>query len=497
MDIASLRQLRRQPGYPSLVGAATVTRLADEMFSVGTVLLVLERTGSAALAGATIACVTLPSLLSGPVLGAWLDLTGRRRTIMVIDQILMATSLILLVTLTGSIPNWAVPLLGLIAGVTYPLSFGGFTSLIPLVVPKPLLAQANALEASSFNTALIAGPALAGTISAVADPAVSLTVEAVLTLGAIGLIVRIPSIEQRARRSGRSLRHVVRGGLLHLAATPQLRGVTATGMLGLAGIGLLTVAFPFMAVDVLDEPRSFAGYLWAAFAVGSTLGALTLVRLQSRWASERIVFGGAVLFGLLMFSWPLATTLPVALALVVIAGIADGPALTATFATRQRHTPRNLHGQIFVTAASLKVGSFSIGAALAGPTVLAFGSGGAIVVAACIEVAAGLSGLLLSRASTPRWLERAHQQAVAEATLEELDEDHGVDPERERKGDRPAVEVALDHRATAEAAGTGTADAEGTGESRVLARMEQDQEDQHDRDDHLDYREQRVHERGL
>ena len=49
-------------------------------------------------------------------------------------------------------------MLGLIAGVTYPLSFGGFTSLIPLVVPRPLLAQANALEATSFNTALIAGP---------------------------------------------------------------------------------------------------------------------------------------------------------------------------------------------------------------------------------------------------------------------------------------------------------------------------------------------------
>ena len=61
-----------------------------------------------------------------------------------------------------------------------------------------------------------------------------------------------------------------------------------------------------MALDVLGEPRSFGGYLWAAFAVGSTLGALTLVRLQSRWPSERIVFGGAMLFGLLMLTWPLA-----------------------------------------------------------------------------------------------------------------------------------------------------------------------------------------------
>ena len=62
----TLRVLARQPGWPALVTGGTVARLADEMFSVAVVLLVLERTGSAALAGATVAAVTLPSLVSGP-----------------------------------------------------------------------------------------------------------------------------------------------------------------------------------------------------------------------------------------------------------------------------------------------------------------------------------------------------------------------------------------------------------------------------------------------
>ena len=62
----------------------------------------------------------------------------------------------------------------LLAGITWPLSFGGFTSLIPVIVPDELLAQANALEATSFNLAIIAGPALAGTISAIWGPAASL-----------------------------------------------------------------------------------------------------------------------------------------------------------------------------------------------------------------------------------------------------------------------------------------------------------------------------------
>ena len=47
MDRDSLRRLRAQPGYLTFVSAATLARVSDEMFSVGVVLLVLDRTGSA------------------------------------------------------------------------------------------------------------------------------------------------------------------------------------------------------------------------------------------------------------------------------------------------------------------------------------------------------------------------------------------------------------------------------------------------------------------
>jgi MFS family permease len=102
-----------------------------------------------------VAAITLPSLLTGPLLGAWLDLTGRRRRLMVVDQLLIASMLIALIFAVGHTPNWVVPLIVLAAGLTYPLSFGGFTSLIPQIVPAELLTPANALEASSFNAALV------------------------------------------------------------------------------------------------------------------------------------------------------------------------------------------------------------------------------------------------------------------------------------------------------------------------------------------------------
>src|SRR5437763_8312452 len=110
MSAAPLGRLRRHPGYPLFWATATITRLADDMFSVGVVLLVLDRTGSAGLAGATVAAVTLPSVVSGPILGAWLDRTGRRRRVMMLDQVLAATSLIGRVALAGVAPHGTRPL---------------------------------------------------------------------------------------------------------------------------------------------------------------------------------------------------------------------------------------------------------------------------------------------------------------------------------------------------------------------------------------------------
>ena len=398
MDRDSLRRLRAQPGYLKFLSAATLARVSDEMFGVGVVLLVLDRTDSPGLAGATVAAITLPSLVSGPLLGAWLDLTGRRRTLMVVDQIVIATVLVALVLLIGHAPTWLIPLVVVPAGITYPLSFGGFTSMIPTLVPGELLPPANAVETTSFNAALVIGPALAGTLSAVAGPATPLLVEAALALAALALIVRIPGLDSPPERADeRTLWGIAVDGLRQIVLVPQLRGVTGAAAFGMAGLGLLTVAFPLFAVDHLGVERSASGYMWAAFAVGSTLGALSLVRIQRRFPAERIVVAGYATFGVLMLSWPLAGSLPVLLVLIALASMVDGPALAAQFAVRQQYVPPSLYGQVFTSAVGLKVGSFALGAALAGAVVTGLGSAEALVLAATLQIVAAVVGVTLMR----------------------------------------------------------------------------------------------------
>jgi MFS family permease len=404
MDRASLVALRGQPGYARFFLAATTARVADEMFSVGVVLLLLERTGSAALAGLTVAAITLPSVVTAPLLGAWLDLTGRRRGLMAYDQIGITVALVGIVLAAGNAPSVVVLALAFLTGLTYPVSFGGFTSLIPALVPDELLAPANALETTSFNAALVLGPALAGTLAGVFSPETALLTEAALSLVALALLLAVPGLNtagRAARTTLPALLGVAREGLRQLIDVPALRGVTAAGSISVAGIGILPVAFPLFCVEQLGEPRNATGYLWAAFAVGSTLGALSLVSLQRRLAPDRIVFVAIAVFGGLVLLWPLAGSLAAMLALVALAGLADGPGLAATFAVRQRLVPRRLHGQVFTTAAGLKVGSFALGAAAAGPLVEAVGPSGALAACALAQLVASAVGVGLSRLPAP------------------------------------------------------------------------------------------------
>jgi sugar phosphate permease len=106
-----------------------------------------------------------------------------------------------------------------------------------------------------------------------------------------------------------------------------------------------------------------------------------------------VVLAGLTLLGLLLATWPLAPSFPAVLLLVALAGVLEGPAFAATFTTRQRWSPAELRGQIFTTAASLKLGAFAIGAALAGPVVDRLGPGGALLAAGTVHLLAALLGM--------------------------------------------------------------------------------------------------------
>jgi predicted MFS family arabinose efflux permease len=384
----------RAPGYARFYCAALLARTSNEMFPVAVVLLILDRTGSAGLAGAAVAAFTLPSVVTGPVLGAWLDRSRHPVRAIAIDQAVSGAGFVAL-AFAAEGADWAVLILAALAGVTSPLSAGGFTSLLPSIVPGRDLDSANRLEAAGFNSAVVAGPALAGALAVAGGPFAAVLGQGVLKLAALVLVLGIPLARRSPPAAEPSILQTALAGIRHVVRTPPLLAITVAGGIALGGRGLLTLAFPFFAAEELGVTRDFSAYLWTAFAAGSAVGVFALARLYARLAPEHAALRGIAWAGLVMLLWPLADAPALALALVALAGAAYGPGLAATFGVRQRWTPPGLHGQVFTTSASLKPGSFAIGAAAAGPLVVELGAPGTLLVAAALQILAFGAGTLL------------------------------------------------------------------------------------------------------
>jgi MFS family permease len=387
------------------------------MLPVAVVLLLLDRTGRPSLAGAAVAAASLPSMLTGPVLGAWLDRTRHRRSALAANQLLLASALVGMLLLAGRSPAWVVLSLAVAGGIGAPMQTGGITSMIPLLVPAGLLRRANALEASSFNSAAVLGPALAGGAAARFGPAAAMGLEAAIAVVSLLAIARMPPVAAVSGEGPGSLVAAVRSGLAHLARTPVLRGVTVTTSIEFGAQGLLPLALPLLS-ERLGAGRAAAGYLYAAIELGGILGAFLAVRLAAGWRPERLVLVGTALTSVGIGALAVVPKFPLALAVAAATGLAVGPSFAALFAVRQEWSPASLRAQIFTTAASLKVGAFAVGAALAGPAAASFGTRGAVLATAVIGLFAVPAGLAASMSRPGATTTPATAHATARATAQ-------------------------------------------------------------------------------
>jgi MFS family permease len=390
LPLQSLRTLR---GLPTYYTAATLARVGDEMVAFTLVLLVLERTGRPQLAGLTAAAYAFPAVLTGPLLGAWLDRTTHRRTALALNQAVLVLTML---AVAGRAPVWVTPLLAASAGATLPMVSGGFTSMLPALVPAALLPRANAVEAASFGLATICAPAAAATIAAAVSVEAAVAVIAVSASASILVIARLPALPPVPRAQREPFLGAVAGGLVQLFRSPPLRASTVASTLALGAGGVLLVTLP-LHVTELGHPAAASGYVWTALELGSVVAALLAGRWLGRWRPERVVLVAVAAYGLAALSWPLAPDLTVLLALAAVAGLLEGAMMPAMLTARQLYSPPELQGRVSTTAASLRLGVMALGQLLGGLLVPVIGTYAALAgVAAGLLLGSGL-GVLAGR----------------------------------------------------------------------------------------------------
>lgn len=387
-------------GVSALLVSATVSRLADQAAGIALVLVVIARTHEPGLAGLVAAAFTVPALVTGPVIGAFLDQLRGKRALFAASQATLAAALAAVVVLAGHAPGAVLIAAGLLAGLTAPVLTGGFSSLVPLVVPPGGLRRANALDAASYNVAGLAGPALVAAIAGAAGAGPALS--AVAGMAALGLLL-VPAVPMAAgshqprpagagpqpagRAAAGSLCTAVAGGLRLVRDVPLLRSATIATTVSQFAQGLLPVALPLLAVR-LGHPDSAGAWLLTALSAGGLAGSLAGGWLLARCTAPAVLVTATAVCGACLAAVAAAAGFGPAMGLAALAGVTDGPILTSTLAIRQHTVPPGRYAQVVATAASLKTGAYALGAAAAGLLAAALSARQLVLLAGIGQLAA-------------------------------------------------------------------------------------------------------------
>ena len=337
----------------------------------------------------------------GPVLafaflgGTLADARDRRLMVLLTEAVFMVASALLLANALLPAPKlWAIYAVAALQAGLFALQRPSLDALLPRLVPADELTTAAALTGLRGTVGLLAGPALAGVLIALAGLPVTYGAD-VLSFGvSLAALAPMRAAPPPLGAERPSLRGVVEG-VRYARRRQDLLGTYAVDMVAMF-FGMPSALFPAIAAT-MGGP-GVLGLLYTAPAAGAALAFAT-----SGWTARvhRQGWGvilAAIAWGIAITGFGLASSLPLLLLALAVAGGADGVSGIFRLAIWNRTIPDALRGRL----ASIELLSYSTGPLLgnaeSGAVAALFSirlsilSGGLLCIAGCLACALLLPG---------------------------------------------------------------------------------------------------------
>jgi predicted MFS family arabinose efflux permease len=257
------------------------------------------------------------------------------------------------------------------------------------LVPPAELPAALAVQSAAFQATLVIGPAAAGLLIAHAGFALVYWLNVVCFGLAFLTVARLPALRPEGGGERAGLASLI-GGIRYLRSSGPLAGSFLID-LGAMVFGMPRALFPALAVTVYQGGAATVGYLNAAPGLGALIGSLLTGHVGRVRRPGRAVAVCVAGWGLAITAFGLVSSLPAALALLVLAGAADVISSVFRMLIVQQVTPDEMQGRVnSLMFAGLqggpRLGDAEAGAAaaLAGPQFSAWSGGLLSVVTAVV-----------------------------------------------------------------------------------------------------------------
>ena len=332
--------------FALLWAGMSVSLVGDAIFLVALAWQVYELSNNPAALGWILAAYVMPMVVFLLLGGVLTDRIERRKIMIAADVIrALAIGAAGALAVAGRLELWPLALCAAAAGVGDSLFAPAFGSIVPEIVPRELLAQANALDQFVRPIAGVVGPALAGLIIAVSGAGTALLVDAA-TFGASSATALLMSPRPFESRLGRSAWREVREGFAFVRARTWLWATLAiAGLLNIAPAAR-NVLLPFVVKHDLHASAAALGAVYSATAAGALLSALAYGQRGLPRRYVLIMYLAWAIVGFVIAGYGLATGVAQLVALGFVAGlaIAVGQGIWSTM--MHRLVPRELLGRV-------------------------------------------------------------------------------------------------------------------------------------------------------
>ncbi|MFC0628959.1 MFS transporter [Kribbella deserti] len=276
-DLAVLRH----SSVRTFLGARFVSVLGSSIAPIALVFAVLDISDSATAVGIVLAARSIPQVVLMLVGGVIADRLPRNfvivaaNSVCAITQVLAATLLV-----TGRAEVWQLAVIEAINGAASAFVLPAMVGILPALIDRAELPQANALAGFVRSSAVVGGAALAGVIVAFAGSAAGLYVDAfTFALGAYLMSrLRMPPIE----RSGQSVLSELRVGWTEFTSHQWVWVIVAAFcLINVTWAACWSTLGPVIADDTFG--RAGWGVVSAAFGAGLIAGGALMVRAKPRY----------------------------------------------------------------------------------------------------------------------------------------------------------------------------------------------------------------------
>jgi len=367
-----LRRLFVNANIAFLFLGQVISEAGDSMFRIALLWMVLDLTGSRSLTGLMASASFLPFLLFALPAGALADRVSRKKIMIFSDgaRILLVLTVPVLY-LSGHL---TMTLLGLLtfavatfAAVFYPARDAS----VPDLSPPASLAHANALIQTSWQFALLLGPAAAAVLIPLTGIVHLFSVDAVTFLLSLLFVAMLrPRPEPEAEPAAQAKSGVMGDmteGVRFAAKDPLTRIVLIVAALdNLILMGPAIVGIPIFVRDVLHLGPTHYAWAEAALAGGIILGAPLTAFIARRVHLGRLLLWGVILDGITYL--PLFFIRSFTLTIIAIAFHSIFiPLVTVSRTTLiQTYVPPRLRGRIFSLVLMCVIGGTAISSLLTG-----------------------------------------------------------------------------------------------------------------------------------